>query len=198
MAFRAKDGRAFGNRMHMTAYNERIAKHSSGTSKGNDARDEREGHETKEFGGSLESKPHQPPEEVVTQERRGENPARNPNPGPRERTPNAPNPGGVADTNPEPEPIGGGGVGMNDDISHMDINEAVRSHGPADTVQIRSSGGMHHVTSSHGGRRHVSTHPTPHGAALHAADAMGLNQHVSNLAGNPRPEDSIPGMRNSR
>jgi hypothetical protein len=193
MAFRARDGRAFGRRDQMNAYNDRISRGSSGTSRPQDAEDEREGHERKEYGGSLEPKPHQPPEEVETQQRRGENPARNPNPGPREPRPNTPTPG-IEQAGDSNNPGEAGGA---DDISYMNINDAVRNHGPADNVQIRSSGGMHHVTTSHGGRRHVSTHPTPQGAALHAADAMGLNQHVANLAGNPRPEDSIPGMRRS-
>jgi hypothetical protein len=188
MAFRAKDGRAFGRRDQMNAYNERS---SSST---NDAKDQRSAGERREHGGSLEPKPHQPPEEVETQQRRGENPPRNPNPGPREPRPNTPTPGiEQATDNP-----GSDAAGIDDsDVSSMNIGDVVQRHGVADNIQIRSSGGMHHVVSTHGGRRHVSTHPTPHSAALHAADAMGLNQQVAQMAGNPQQEDQIPGMRRS-
>jgi hypothetical protein len=192
MAFRAKDGRAFGRRDQMNAYNERSSAKDTGGVRDSDASDERSGHETREHGGSLESKPHQPPAEVEHQQERGENPARNPNPGPREHG-SSPDPGITQDDtrdrglNPSTED--------SEPDSLEDIHDVMAQSGPAEHIEIRHSGGLSHVTTSHsGGRRHVSTHPTPQAAHLHAADAAGLNQAVAEQSF-PEPEDQIPGMR---
>jgi len=189
MAYRASDGRAFGRRDQRNAYNERVSSKK-------DATDERRGHETREHGGSLESKPHQPPAEVEHQEKRGQNPQRNPNPGPREPG-SRPDPGITdPDMRDEPDPLDPGEAAEGESDSLEDINDFVGQHGPAEHIQIRHSGGLSHVTTSHrGGARHVSTHPTPHSAHMHAADAAGINQAMVEQMGSPEPEDTIPGMR---
>lgn len=190
MAFRARDGKPFGNAQKQRAYDERSSvKNHPAKRSSKDASDQRQGHERKEYGGSLESKPHQPPEEVDTQNRRGDQGAANPNPGPREPSPSSPDPAGEGGDNP------GHGAADENDLSTQNIQDVVRQHGVATGVQIRSSGGLHHVTTTHGkGLRHVSTHPTPHAAAQHVGDAMGINQHMAEQTANPEMEDQIPGM----
>jgi hypothetical protein len=144
MAFRARDGRAFGNRQRMRAYDERTG--SAPTA----------GQDRDKDGDQQNGEP-------------SEGPDRDP-----ER-----------EASPEGE-----------DISHMDIDEAVRQHGPADRITIRHSGGRHEVTSMHDGRMHRSVHPDAMSAHIHAGDAAGLNPESGPgaAAQGAAPGASIPGI----
>lgn len=90
-----------------------------------------------------------------------------------------------------------------DDISGMDIHEAVAAHGPADHIEMEHEheAGHHTVTSHHGGKKHHSEHASAKEAHEHAMRAageepMGMEEpeaavSMGNVAGH---KESIPGM----
>lgn len=160
MAYRAKDGRAFGRRDQQRAYDERSSTKSEPVSVAKGIPSEEE------------------PARSVTTNESGV---------PHDETNWGP---GREDDRSSGE----------DDLSHMDIADVVREHGPAQSVTITHSGGSHEVTSNHGGRTHRASFPNAMTAHIHAGDASGLHPDMQGGRGaNPEDEEySIPGIRSRR
>lgn len=154
MAFRAKDGRAFGNRQKMQAYNDRSSPKSEPKSKA-----------------------------------RGESPQE----AARER------PAAGEDYASEYDPP----VDEND-IANQNIADVVRSHGPANRIEITHDGDLHNVVSTHGTHVQHSSHPTMAAAHVHAGDAAGLSPDEASTAmggeggGEEEEEPSTPNGRRNR
>ena len=68
-----------------------------------------------------------------------------------------------------------GAAGASKDVSHMDIKDVVKQHGPAHEVHVKHDheAGAHHVTSHHKGAHHKSTHGSADEAHDHGAMAAG-------------------------
>lgn len=76
----------------------------------------------------------------------------------------------------EGKPKEGGTEKGNTNVSHMDIGEVVKQHGPAHSIHSEHKDGMHTVTSHHGGHMHHSEHSSPEEAHKHHGKALGLQQ----------------------
>ena len=90
----------------------------------------------------------------------------------------------------EPHESGDNTDGDEQDISHMDIHEAVATHGPAHKIHIEHSEGSHHVHSEHGAMHHHSEHPTHEAAHEHAKMAAGMSHEEEER----REEKVSPGI----
>ena len=92
-------------------------------------------------------------------------------------------------------PMEGKEQGGEQDMSHMDIGEVVKQHGPAHHIETEHDheGGHHTKTSHHKGAMHKSEH----GSAEEAHEAHGQALGMGSGADEQQPSDQQQSMDNS-
>jgi hypothetical protein len=93
------------------------------------------------------------------------------------------------------ESQGGESEGGEQDMSHMDIHEVVKQHGPAHKMESEHEheGGHHTVTTHHKGAKHHSEHGSAEEAHQHMGHALGMGSG----ADEQQPSDQQQTMDNS-
>ena len=71
------------------------------------------------------------------------------------------------------------------DVSHMDMGDVVKEHGPATKIfsEHDHDGGSHHVHSVHGEKHHHTDHDSAQAAHEHLAHSMGVGEEDTETAG---------------